>query len=129
MDEDILGLPETIMGSKEWQEIEARENQIGPDQLLDEILARKIWSNVEIVWIIRRLIFYYGKNDELLKNLPHERIFTNFTSVLRVIFLLIDKTNPDIDENMRSYVSAKLAEATFGISTRTRSYLYKLKDH
>lgn len=127
MVEDFLGIPETILNGKKWKDIESQENKIGPDKLLEAILEKKLWSNEEITWVIRRLIFYYGKNDELLKSVPHERIFANFTAVLRVVFLLLDKNNPDIDDNMRSYISSKLSEATFGISGHTRNYLYKLK--
>lgn len=122
---DILGLPSTIVGSKEWKELENREFTIGPDALLDELLEKRKWTNVEIAWVLKRMIFFYGKNDSLLLKAPSERIFLNLVDVLRSFYLLIDLTNPEIDDNMRSYLTSKLADATWGISSRTRDYLHK----
>ncbi|MGI5920279.1 MAG: hypothetical protein ACOX6I_00830 [Syntrophomonadaceae bacterium] len=124
---ELLGVPSTILGSKEWKDLEARENAIGPDQLLTEITQKKLWSNEEIAWVLRRMIFFYGKKDSLLKKAPVERIFMNMVDVLRVFFIIFDKTDPELDENIRSYISTKLVDATWGINSRTRDYLYKLK--
>lgn len=125
-DLELFGIPPTIVGNKEWQELLDKENELGPDLLLDELLEKRNWSNVEIVWVLKRMIFYYGKKDSLLSKAPTERIFTNFTDILRVFYLLLDYTNPELDDNTRSYISAKLADATWGINSRTRSYLSKL---
>ncbi len=35
--------------------------------LLAEIIEKRIWSNEEILWVMKRLIFFYGKKDKLLK--------------------------------------------------------------
>lgn len=126
--EEIFGIPATVIGSKEWKDLEQKENAIGPDSLLTEIIEKKIWNNAEIMWVIRRLIFFYGKNDSLLKKAPIERIFTNVLDILKVFFLVFDINDPGLDNNMRSYICAKLADATWGVNSRTRDYLYKLKD-
>jgi len=125
--EDIFGIPSTIIGSKEWQEIEKKENEIGPDNLLEEIISKKLWSNAEIAWVLRRLIFFYGKKDSLLKKAPIDRLFDNMVNLLRVFYLLFDKLDPDIEDNMRAYVCSKLTDSTWGINRRTRNYLYKIK--
>ncbi len=126
--EAMFGIPSTVIGSKEWKDIEQKENTIGPDNLLSEIIEKKMWNNAEIMWVIKRLIFFYGKNDSLLKKAPTERLFTNVLDILKVFFLVFDINDPDLDDNMRSYVCAKMADSTWGISSRTRDYLYKLKD-
>lgn len=122
--EDYLLIPSSVIGTSAWKEIEQRENEIGPDNLLMEIIDKKMWSNVEIVWVLKRLIFYYGKKDELLKRAPIDRLFTSMIDILRSFFILLDKFDPDIDDNLRSYVCSKLTDATWGINTRTRKYLY-----
>ncbi|MDD2509712.1 MAG: hypothetical protein PHP26_05360 [Syntrophomonas sp.] len=129
--ENILekfGLPPTIFGTKEWQDIERKENTLGADLLLTEIIDKKIWSNEEILWVMKRLIFFYGKKDALLKKAPVERLFTNMVDILRAFYVILDISNPEIDDNMRSYISTKLADATWGVNLRTREYLEKLKD-
>lgn len=63
-DEEILealGIPATVIGSREWKELESRGFSIGEENLLEEILNKKVWSNAEIIWVIKRLILYYGK--------------------------------------------------------------------
>jgi hypothetical protein len=124
---DYLLIPPSVMGTDAWKEIEKLENTIGPDNLLNQILDKKVWSNAEIVWVLKRMIFYYGKKDELLRKAPIDRIFNNMVDILRVFFLVYDKVDPDLDENMRSYICAKMTDATWGINSRTREYLYKLK--
>ncbi|MDD2619110.1 MAG: hypothetical protein PHC92_00350 [Syntrophomonadaceae bacterium] len=126
--EAMFGIPHTILGSQEWQEIEQKENTIGPDDLLNEIIDKKIWNNAEIMWVIKRLIYFYGKNDSLLKKAPTERLFTNILDILKVFFLIFDINDPDLDPNMRSYICSKMGDSTWGVSTRTREYLYKIKD-
>ena len=71
---------------------------------------------------------FYGKKDALLKNMPLDRLFTNFVDVLRAFFLVLDGCDPDLDENMRIYISQKLADATWGIPASTRDYLRKYAD-
>lgn len=68
--QQYFGIPLTIMGSTEWKELENRENLIGPEALLDEIINKRLWSNTEIAWVIRRMIYYYGRKDALLKKSP-----------------------------------------------------------
>ncbi len=132
MEENIfnsLGIPPTIFGTKEWQDIEKKENTLGADMLLAEIIEKKIWSNEEILWVMKRLIFFYGKKDNLLKKAPIERLFMNMVDILRAFYVILDISNPELDDNMRSYISTKLADATWGINLRTREYLGKLKDN
>lgn len=126
---DSLGIPPTIFGTKEWQDIEKKENTLGADMLLAEIIEKKIWSNEEILWVMKRLIFFYGKKDNLLKKAPIERLFMNMVDILRAFYVILDISNPELDDNMRSYISTKLADATWGINLRTREYLGKLKDN
>ncbi|MGI6452013.1 MAG: hypothetical protein ACOX0E_00785 [Syntrophomonadaceae bacterium] len=128
MEETPLIFCSSIVGSQEWEKIEKKEFSMGPDQLLDEILEKKIWSNAEIAWVLKRMIFFYGGKDELLKQAPMERIFSSMVDVLRCFYLVLDGMNPEIDDNMRSYISNKLTDATWGINKRTREYLYKVKE-
>lgn len=125
---EIFGLPQTVIGSKEWEALEKLEFSLGPDALLEKIIAQKKWTNAEIVWIVKRLVYYYGKKDELLKSTPVERLFTTITDILRAFLLIMDITDPELDDNMRSYISAKMTDSTWGINERTRVYLNKLKD-
>lgn len=127
MEDNIFGIPSTVFGSKEWNDIEKREYELGPEQLLDEILKQKTWSNVEILWVLKRLIYFYGKKDALLKKAPPERLMTNMMDVLRAFYIVFDIGDPELDENLRSYVCTKLADATWGIGSSTREYLYKIK--
>ncbi|MBC7075533.1 MAG: hypothetical protein H5T98_05600 [Syntrophomonadaceae bacterium] len=126
--EDIFFLPSTIVGSKEWKELEKKEYELGPDNLLEKIISQKLWSNVEIVWVLKRLIFFYGKKDSLLKKAPIDRLFDNMVDILRVFYLLFDKLDPDIEDNMRAYICSKLTDSTWGITPRTRNYLHKIED-
>ncbi len=124
-DLELLGIPSTVVGSKEWKELEEKEYSIGPDALLDELLEKRNWSNTEIAWVLKRMIYFYGRKDALLLKAPPERIFMNLIDVLRSFYLIIDLTNPDLDDNINSYLSSKLADSTWGINTRTRDYLHK----
>ncbi len=128
MQDNILGIPSAVFGSKEWVELEKREYEIGPDNLLDEIIKKKLWSNVEILWVLKRLIFFYGKKDAVLKKAPVDRLFTSMTDILRIFYLMIDTLDPEIDENMLSYICNKLTDSTWGINKRTRDYLYRVKE-
>lgn len=118
----------TILESLEWKEITDREKEVGPEAVLDEILSKRLWNNAEILWTIRRLIFYYALHDRVLKNAPIDKIFDNFVNFLRASYMLLDQSNPDLDSNIRTYICAKLADATWGISPGTRFYLEKKKD-
>jgi len=96
--------------------------------LLDQILEKRIWSNVEILWVIRRLIFHYALHDEVLKKAPLDKLFDNFVAFLRAAYMIIDQANPELDDNIRTYVCTKLNEATWGISPGTRYYLEKARN-
>ena len=95
--------------------------------MLSKIIDKRLWTNAEIAWVLRRLIYFYGKKDTYLKEAPIDRIFANMVGILRVFYLLFDQLDPDIDDNMRTYVCSKLGDATWGINSRTREYLYKIK--
>ncbi|MDD3895147.1 MAG: hypothetical protein PHU36_09050 [Syntrophomonadaceae bacterium] len=129
MQDNIFIMSRSIMDSNEWKELERRENEMGSEKVLEEIIDKRIWSNAEIIWILRRLIYFYGKKDKLLKIAPPERLLTNIADVLRTLFILYDTFDPDLDDNLRSYVCSKLTDATWGISSRTRIYLEKLADN
>ena len=126
MQNDIQGIPCSITDTDEWKDLETREYSIGPDKLLAEIMERKLFSNAEIMWILRRMVFFYGKKDSLLKLSPPERLMTNMNDILRAFYILFDQQNPELDDNIRSYICARLTDATWGISARTREYLYKI---
>ena len=121
-----LGIPITLVGSSEWNELEKLEYLMGEEALINKILGQKLWSNAEMAWMLKKMLYYYGRIDPVLKKAPMDRIFVNMADVLRCFFLFIDSTNPDMDDNMRSYLSSKLADATWGINQHTRKYLHKL---
>ncbi len=123
----IFFVPDTIFGSVEWREMEEREFANGPDALLDELLEQKTWSNIEILWVIKRMIYFYGRKGDVLHKAPTKRLMANMNDVLRVFYLIWDKLDPELDDNMRSYLTNKLADATWGINQRTREYLYKIE--
>jgi len=118
----------TILESREWQEMMEREKEVGPEGLLAEILEKRVWNNVEILWTIRRLIYYYALHDNILMKVPPERLFDNFVSLMRGFYMIFDQINPPLDDNIRAYISAKISEATWGISPGTRSYLAKVPE-
>ena len=126
MEQNLLGLPCSITDTNEWKELEAREFAIGPDNLMNEILEKKLFSNAEIMWILKRMVFFYGKKDVLLKLAPPERLLMNMNDILRAFYILFDLESPDMDDNIRSYISSRLTDATWGISSRTREYLAKI---
>jgi len=125
MEQELFGIPSTILGKEDWQELEQKENSIGPEQLLSEILEKRLWSNAEIVWVIKRMVYFYGKKDNLLKKAPVERLFLNMVDILRCFFLVMDKEDPALDDNIRAYISSKIADSTWGINNHTREYLEK----
>lgn len=126
MQKDLLGVPISIIDTDEYKELEKLEYSLGPDQLLDEILAKKLFSNAEIMWVLRRMVYFYGRRDALLKKAPPERLLMNMNNLLRAFYILFDLENPEMDDNIRSYISTRLTDATWGISERTREYLYKV---
>ncbi|HBQ85238.1 MAG TPA: hypothetical protein DD811_01955 [Syntrophomonas sp.] len=71
------------------------------------------------------MIFYYGKKDELLQRTPTDRLFNNMVDVLRSFFLVFDRLDPNLDDNIRSYICSKMTDATWGMTSRTREYLHK----
>ena len=126
MEKNILGYSCCITETTEWKELEKREGEIGPDNLLSEIIDKKLYSNAEIMWVLKRMVFFYGKKDSLLKITPPERLLLNMNDILRAFYILFDQQSPELDDNIRSYICSRLTDATWGISTRTREYLYKI---
>lgn len=126
MEKDLLGIACSITDTEEWKVLEKREYSIGPDRLLAEIMEKKLFSNAEIMWVLRRMVFFYGKKDSLLKLAPPERLMTNMNDILRAFYILFDQQSPELDDNIRSYICSRLTDATWGISARTREYLYKI---
>ena len=43
----------TILESRNGRSVE-REEEVGPETLLEEILEKRNWTNSEILWTIRR---------------------------------------------------------------------------
>jgi len=129
MDNSIFNIPSTIVGTREWEELEKKENSIGLDELLDEILNKRLWTNTEILWILKKMIYFYGKKESLLKSATQERLMQNMVDVLRCFYIIFDIEDPELDDNMRSYLCSKLTDSTWGISPRTRKYLYKIKNN
>lgn len=125
--EELLGIDDTVFGSQEWIDLENKEFSMGVDSLLEEIIIKDEWSNAEMLWVIKKMVYHYGKKDKLMQNIPTERLFSNMVDILRSFYLLLDYTNPDLDVNMRKYLSMKLADSTWGINSRTREYLYKIE--
>jgi hypothetical protein len=72
------------------------------------------------------MIYFYGRKEDVLKKAPAKRLMLNMNDVLRVIYLILDIADPELDDNMRSYITNKLSDATWGINSRTREYLYKI---
>ena len=126
MEDNIFGIPSTVFGSQEWMELEKKEYELGPEKLMEDIMDRKKWSNEEILWVLKRLIYFYGKKDALLKKAPAERLMTNMVDVLRAFYIVFDISDPELDENLRSYVCTKLIDASWGISLPSRDYLHKV---
>jgi len=126
MEKNLLGLPCSITDTEAWRDLEAREYLIGADQLLAEIMEKRLFSNVEIMWVLKKMVYYYGGKDNLLKLAPPERLLMNMNSILRAFYIFFDVQSPELDDNIRSYISARLTDATWGISARTREYLYKI---
>jgi len=115
----------TVFETAEWNDLKQRELLAGADRVLQEILEKPMWSNAEMMWVLKHMLFYYGSKDALLKEAPIERIFDNLGNVVRVAYLLIDRLNPELDENTRRFMTAKLRQATWGIDENTRFYLAK----
>jgi hypothetical protein len=126
--EQMMGIDNTIFGSQAWRDIENLENTLGSDALMDEIIKKDEWSNAEMLWVLKKMVYHYGRKDKLLQMVPTERLFSNMVDILRLLYLLLDHVNPDLDVNMRKYLSVKLGDATWGLNSRTRDYLYKLKE-
>lgn len=115
----------TILESPEWREIEHREKVEGPDQLLEDLMEKQNWNNAEILWVMRRLIFHYALHDRVLMAAPIEKLFDCFVSALKGLYMMIDQCNPDLDDNIRGYITSKMRDATWGITPGTRYYLEK----
>ena len=126
MERDLVERSCAVTETSEWKDLETREYQLGPDQLLAEIMEKKLFSNAEMMWILKRMVFLYGGNDALLKVAPPERLLMNMNDILRAFYLVFDQQSPELDDNIRSYISARLTNSTWGVSARTREYLYKI---
>lgn len=126
MHEHPLIIPSSITESIEWKKLVLREEEIGIEKLLSEILDKKLFSNAEMIWIFKKMIYAYGKKDPELLKIPSERIFLNFIEILKSFYLFLDSSNPNVDNNTRSYLSAKITNATWGINKETRKYLKKI---
>ncbi|MGE5371852.1 MAG: hypothetical protein ACM3QZ_07700 [Solirubrobacterales bacterium] len=123
-----MTLYNTILESAEWVELTRQENERGPEAVLDEVLEKRNWDNAEMLWVLRRLIFYYATYDGTLKKASKERLFDNFVSLMKGIYMLLDQANPDLDDNIRTYITTKLHDATWGIGQGTRHYLERMEE-
>ena len=113
----------TLMETPEWKAMVKRENTAGPEPLLAELLEQPILSVIEMLWITRTMLTYYGKKNSRLKKVPAERLLKNTSSLLRILVLLLDLKGEIPDENMRAYITVRLRDACWGLTEPTRKYL------
>ena len=114
------------MESLAWQEIVKRENTCGAQNLLEELLEQPMLSVIEMLWVARTMLTYYGKKNSILCKTPNERLLKNTSSLLRILVLLLDLKGETPDENMRAYMTVKLRDACWGLIPPSRKYLDKL---
>ena len=73
-----MGYTIPYLPAKLGKNLQKQEYQIGPEALLDEgSIEKRLWTNEEIAWVLRRLIYYYGQKNTYLKDAPIERVFLN----------------------------------------------------
>lgn len=113
----------TLFESPDYRNILAREDEIGADQLFEELIQESILTNPQMMWLLKYMLYHYGGKDKALLAAPPERLLENMGNLLRVNYLLIDSLNPELDENTRLYISTKLKQSTWGLSTNIRQYL------
>ena len=116
----------TLMETPEWQEINNRENILGRDTLLAELLDQPMMTTIEMLWVTRAMLTYYGKKNQLMQKIPLERLQKNISNLLRILVLLLDLRGEVPDENMRAYMTVKLRDACWGLIDPTRKYLEQL---
>lgn len=117
----------TVFESQGFRDLLEREEGVGGQQVLQEILDKSVLSNAEQMWVLKHMLHYYGGKDSTLSAAPPERLMENMGNILRISYLLIDHLDPDLDENIRLYISTKLKQATWGLSPDIRQYLNKTK--
>lgn len=117
----IIGM--TVFESPEYRSILAREEEIGADQLFEEMMQESMLTNPQLMWLSKYMLYYYGSKDKALLAAPPERLLENMGNLLRINYLLVDHLNPQLDENTRLYISTKLKQATWGLSSNIRQYL------
>lgn len=126
MDFDQLSeLQLTVFESSEFRGLLEREQGIGAEKVLEELLNQTVLSNAQLMWILKHMLFYYGSKDKTLLAAPPERLLENMGHLLRITYMIIDSLDPSLDENIRLYISTKLKQATWGLSPDIRQYLDK----
>lgn len=126
MDFDQLSeLQLTVFESSEFRGLLEREQGIGAEKVLEELLNQTVLSNAQLMWILKHMLFYYGSKDKTLLVAPPERLLENMGHLLRITYMIIDSLDPSLDENIRLYISTKLKQATWGLSPDIRQYLDK----
>lgn len=120
----VIGM--TLFESPDYRNVLAREDEVGPDKLFEELIQESMLTNAQIMWLLKYMLYHYGGKDKALAAAPPERLLENMGNLLRVNYLLIDSLNPELDDNTRLYISNKLKQATWGLSTNIRQYLNRI---
>lgn len=122
LEEDSL----TVWESPQFKALGQRALDEGPDRVLQKLLDKPQLENAEMLWLLKQLTYFYGKPDDLLLKVPARRLMLNMGALLRVLYVFLDAQDPELDANLRSYMSAKLRQAAWGVDSSTRKYLDKL---
>ncbi|MGE5380715.1 MAG: hypothetical protein ACM3NT_06560 [Methylocystaceae bacterium] len=126
MENNLLSeLPLTVFESSEFRALLEREEGVGAQKVMDELLSQTVLSNAQLMWLLKHMLFYYGSKDKTLAAAPPERLLENMGHLLRITYMIIDSLDPRLDENIRLYISTKLKQATWGLSPDIRQYLDK----
>jgi hypothetical protein len=121
---DVATRAVTLTETREWQDLLAQENQLSPETLLNQLLQRRVLTTVEMMWVVKAMLRAYGQKHSVFHRVPGERLSRTVSSLLRIMFLLLDNQN-EPDDNLRAYITAKLREACWGLTDPTAAYLKK----
>jgi hypothetical protein len=116
----------TLVETEQWQDLLRRENELPPEGLLTELLQKHVLTPVELMWVVRALLVAYGQKNSILHRIPGERLSKTISSLLRILFLLLDNHHNEPDANLLIYLTAKIKEACWGLTEPTAKYLQQL---
>lgn len=115
----------TVFESNEYRQLLEREEGVGGEAVLQELLDKDSLSNAQLMWMLRHMLYYYGSKDRVLLSAPPEKLLDNAGNLLRVAYLLIDRLDPSLDDNTRLYISTKVKQATWGLTPDIRQYFIR----